>query len=195
MVTLDDLCSPSYRRQLHEMSAKRAWAGGGVAYAEEAARLCRKCGATSLLDYGCGNVDMAAEIAKLGPFTPPLIVHSYDPGVRGREQLPKPADVVMCVDVLEHVEPSKIAAVLHHIHSLTIKCAILMIAVRPAEKRLPDGRNAHLIIDNSSWWQHQLRGMGGWKGKVVRDDDRGLYMWWRKLATTKEEESDDARRA
>jgi hypothetical protein len=191
-LTLDDLCSPYYRRILSIMSEKHSWAGGGAAYVDEVARLCRKCEATSLLDYGCGTVDMGMELVKAhqagrlprSQMDRPLIVQSYDPGVRDRKQLPNPADVVMCVDVLEHVEPDKVQAVLRHIYSLTIKCALLVIATRPADKRLPDGRNAHLTIDNSSWWQHQLRDLGGWKGKVIESNDDVLHMWWRKLDTT-----------
>jgi hypothetical protein len=186
MVTLDDLASPGYRAQLREMAEKGAWSGGGAAYAEEVAKLCRKCEATSLLDYGCGFVDMASELSQIkAPFRPPLMVEYFDPGIPGCDQLPEPADVVMCVDVLEHVEPDKVQTVLRHIHSLTIKCALLVIAVRPADKRLPDGRNAHLTIDNSGWWFHQLRALGGWKGKIIENDDRhGLHMWLRKIATT-----------
>jgi hypothetical protein len=184
-LTIDDLCSPGYRAQLREMAEKGAWAGGGAVYAGEVAKLCRKCEASSLLDYGCGFVDMAAVIARTEPWlVGSLKVQSYDPGIPGREQLPEPADVVLCVDVLEHVEPDKVQNVLRHIHSLTIKCALIVIACKPAEKRLPDGRNAHLTIDNSGWWQHQLRDLGGWKARVVSDNDGLLHMWWRKLDTT-----------
>jgi hypothetical protein len=178
---LDDLCSPGYRAQLEEMSAKHAWAGGGKAYCDDVIRLCQKSHAKSLLDYGCGNVDMAY---LLKSFMPRLKVQSYDPGVPGRTDLPEPADVVMCVDCLEHVEPDKVQNVLNHIHLLTVKCALLMIATRPAEKRLPDGRNAHLTIDHYGWWLHKLRDFDDWKGRIVKNDDHGMYTWWRKLATT-----------
>lgn len=194
VITPDDLCSPEYRAQLNFMAEKKVWAGGGALYAEEVIRICLKTKARTLLDYGCGFVDIhqaismarAASADPRDPFKVPLRIQSYDPGIPGREKLPEPADVVMCVDCLEHVEPDKVQAVLHHIHSLTVKCALIMIATRPADKRLPDGRNAHLTIDNSSWWEHQLRGLGGWKGKVIEDSDRGLHMWWRKLDTTDE---------
>ncbi len=30
------------------------------------------------------------------------------------------------------------------------------IATRPAQKTLPDGRNAHLIVETAEWWLNQL---------------------------------------
>lgn len=187
MVTLDELCSPAYRAQLHAMAEKGAWSGGGVSYVKEIARLCHKSEARSVLDYGCGFVDLEKEFikAKLS-FDTPFRVQSFDPGVPGRDTLPEPADVVMCVDCLEHVEPDRVQNVINHIHSLTIKCALLVIATRPAEKRLPDGRNAHLTIDSVSWWTHQLLdNHRDWKAKLIDDEKAGMmHMWFRKLATT-----------
>lgn len=189
-LTLDDLCSPGYRAQLNEMAVKRAWAGGGKAYVDELLRLCLKCEAKSVIDYGCGFVDMTQEISQLvwGPVSRSLHVQSYDPGIPGRERLPEPADVVFSVDVLEHIEPDKLQNVLNHIYSLTVKCALLVVAIKPAEKRLPDGRNAHLIIDNAGWWMHQLRDLGDWKCRVIDDGRESglLHMWWRKRETTSE---------
>lgn len=188
-MTLDDLCSPAYRAQLHEMAAKRAWSGGGTKYVDELARLCTKADAQSVLDYGCGFVDLANELRRRYPHLFDYVytsVQSFDPGIPGREQLPEPADVVMCVDCLEHVEPDKVQNVLKHIYDLTLKCALIVISTRPAEKRLPDGRNAHLTIDNAGWWLHQLRDQGAWKCRVILNDAYGIHMWWRKLASTNE---------
>jgi len=186
-LTIDDLCSSEYREQLNEMADKRAWSGGGALYVNEVIKLCRKCEATSLLDYGCGFVDMRAEIDASGQVLDRTItVQSYDPGVPGRERLPEPADVVLCVDVLEHVEPDRVQTVLKHVFALTLKCALIVISCRPAEKRLPDGRNAHLTIDTSGWWQHQLFDLGDWKARLIDDGGKTglLHVWLRKRATT-----------
>jgi hypothetical protein len=63
---------------------------------------------------------------------------------------------VVCTDVLEHIEPELIDNVLDHLKDLTRKVAFLAIATRPARKNLADGRNAHLIIQPSSWWLAKL---------------------------------------
>lgn len=178
-LTVDDLCSPSYRAQLNQMFARGAWSGGGELYLDEIVRLCTKVSATSVLDYGCGNVDLAALLKQSGRLTK-IEVQSYDPGVPSCTALPRPADVVVCVDVLEHVEPDKVPSVIEHLHSLTLRIALIAIATRPADKRLPDGRNAHLTIDNASWWYGQLRRVGGWKGTVLENDQMGVHMWWRR---------------
>ena len=40
---------------------------------------------------------------------------------------PKPADILLCTDVLEHVEPEKTEEVLRHIKSLTLNVATSLI--------------------------------------------------------------------
>jgi hypothetical protein len=35
-----------------------------------------------------------------------------------------------------------------------------VIAVRPSNKTLSDGRNAHLILEPSDWWLRQLQSSG-----------------------------------
>ena len=130
-----------------------AWGGGGKSFADEVRYLAKALKARTVLDYGCGPGTLKEE---LGRISPALVVSEYDPGIVGKEALPNPADIVVCVDVLEHVEPDKIGAVLKHLFDLTNKVAVISVATRPAEKRLPDGRNAHLIIDNAAWWRDQF---------------------------------------
>jgi len=40
---------------------------------------------------------------------------------------------------------------------LTVKMAILVISLRPAQKTLPDGRNAHICLQKENWWLSKLR--------------------------------------
>jgi hypothetical protein len=67
-----------------------------------------------------------------------------------------PADVVVCNDVLEHVEPEHLDEVLKHMASLAKKAIVLTVATVPAVKTLADGRNAHLIVENARWWYTKL---------------------------------------
>lgn len=97
-----------------------------------------------ILDYGCGK----ALFQKGLPFP----IQNYDPCISEYSRRPVAADIVVCTDVLEHIEPDCLKAVLDDIRSLTLKMLFVEIACRPAKKLLADGRNAHLIQENPNWW-------------------------------------------
>lgn len=118
----------------------------------------KKLKAKTLLDYGCGK-------GVLGQFVKD--VHSYDPAIPKFAALPPPADLLVCVDVLEHVEPECLDQVLDHMQSLSKLGAYIIIGTRPdSGKLLPDGRNPHLIIEVAEWWLPRLRSrwqiVNGW---------------------------------
>ena len=47
-------------------------------------------------------------------------------------------------------------SVLKDIHETFQKNAFLIIATSPAKKFLPDGRNAHLIVETPGWWKDKI---------------------------------------
>jgi hypothetical protein len=82
--------------------------------------------------------------------------------------------MVACIDVLEHIEPECLDNVLDHIASLTEAVAFLSIHTGPALKKLPDGRNAHLIQEPAEWWLPKL--MSRWDMQTIqRTSDKGFY--------------------
>jgi hypothetical protein len=164
------LISPDYAAQLRQMHAARAFSHGGQKHAGEILQLAAKVGAQTVLDYGSGPGNLV-----IGT----LPVSSYDPAVPGRDEDPEPADLIVCTDVLEHIEPEKLDAVLRHMRGLMLKAAYVVIALRPADKRLPDGRNAHLLIDNGAWWLDRLR-KEGWLVKRHAYTGDELIVWLRK---------------
>ena len=104
----------------------------------------------SLLDYGCGKGWI---LKSLQETYPTCNIVGYDPAVLEYKQVPnKEFDCVFCIDVLEHIEPTCISNVLDNINQLSSKYVWLRIDTLPARKRLPDGRNAHLIIEQPSYW-------------------------------------------
>ena len=112
-----------------------------------------KC--NSVLDYGCGKGMIVRSLEnKLGNYK--ISVQGYDPCVKEYESSPRPADIVISTDVLEHIEPGKIIQVLDHIGNLTSMCCYLVIDLLPAVKNLPDGRNAHIMLETSGWWLDKL---------------------------------------
>jgi hypothetical protein len=133
-------------RKLHEEHLE--YGVGGSKYADIAKDLITKTKGQSLLDYGCGK----GYLGKALDFP----VWEYDPAVPGKETLPRPADVVICADVLEHVEPDKIDHVIEHISRCTLKAAFFAIYSGPAKKTYSDGRNTHLIQKKAWWWLERL---------------------------------------
>lgn len=108
-----------------------------------------------LLDYGCGK---RMGLLKTLKVSHALKYQGYDPGA-GLEELatpPIPAQMVCCIDVLEHIEPPFLDNVLDHLAQLTEEVIFLSIHTGPAMKTLPDGRNAHLTQEPIEWWIPKL---------------------------------------
>lgn len=160
---LATLISESYRdqnRALHDLRPE--YGGSSGKWVATVAHLVRTLRLSSVLDYGCGKGLLKQGLARLvadGSDQTDLagLVREYDPAIPGKDAAPAPAELVVCTDVLEHVEPSYLDAVLDDLRRLTLNVAFLNVATRPAEKTLPDGRNAHLIVEPSSWWLPKLR--------------------------------------
>ncbi len=105
-------------------------------------------GIPSVLDYGCGKGFLAEELD--------FPIWEYDPAIVGKDRLPKPSDIVICTDVLEHIEPVQLDAVLDDLRRVTLKVGMFVICTRPANKNFADGTNPHLIVMPKTWWQMKL---------------------------------------
>lgn len=102
-----------------------------------------------VLDYGCGKGWLAQHL--------PFPIKEYDPALPGKDALPEPADLVFCLDVLEHIEPEYLQAVLKDLKRCVKRYGSFIIHTGPAEKKLADGRNAHLIQQPAQWWSEQIK--------------------------------------
>jgi 2-polyprenyl-3-methyl-5-hydroxy-6-metoxy-1,4-benzoquinol methylase len=139
-------------RQLHAQHPE--YGTGGALNAPAVAKLAKANGFKTILDFGCGKGTLKSAMAKLAP---DIEVSEYDPAVLGKDVLPTAIfDLVVALDVMEHIEPEHLTETLATIRSLTGKCTILNIAIREAQKILPDGRNAHLIVQPEEWWLEKL---------------------------------------
>lgn len=143
------LISDEYRKlneQLHTTNA--AYGVNGGRNADVVMEICNKMGSKDVLDYGCGKHGLKNTLG--------FDIKEYDPAIPGYEQEPEPADIVVCADVMEHIEPENLIDVVEHLESLTKKVIYLVIATRPAIKTLADGRNAHLIVEPVNFWVRLL---------------------------------------
>lgn len=141
------LISPAYLEQnrlLHEQ--RPDYGAHGNRFVPQIKELCELLHTRSVLDYGCGKALLRAT---LGPM---VNVTNYDPAIQQYAMTPEPHDLVVCQDVLEHIEPEFLDAVLDDLARVTRKVLFANVATRPAVKALPDGRNAHLIQEHMRWW-------------------------------------------
>lgn len=150
---MNELISPEYKKEMERLHSKKAIGSGGGQWTGPIKKLCIKHDVDTLLDYGCGQRRLGR---KLAIEIPNLDIREYDPGVEEVSALPSPADIVVATDVMEHIEPRHLSAVLEHIQSLARQRVFMTVATGPAKKKLSDGRNAHLIQADPLWWFNVL---------------------------------------
>lgn len=134
----------------------------------------------SILDFGCGKGSLKPAVEQLifkrrisashGKFVSKLAQkrHSqivnypewteYDPAILGKDVFPSNRifDMVVATDVLEHVEPDMLESVLESIRGVTGTVFFCTIGIAPSSRRLSDGRDAHLIIEDEKFWRDEL---------------------------------------
>src|ERR1700693_4012363 len=92
------LITDEYRKLNEELHISNKHYGvSGVYYLNDIAKLLQKMDTQDLLDYGREKTTLAQNL----PFT----IKKYDPTIQKYKHLPAPADLVVCTDVLEHIEP------------------------------------------------------------------------------------------
>jgi FkbM family methyltransferase len=144
-----DLITPEFRElnaKLHHDNA--LYGAGGHRHAELVKKLVADTKAESVLDYGCGKGTLAEHL--------PFPIWQYDPAIPGKDEMPRSADLVLCLDVLEHIEPELLNNVLAHLSKLVKKVGYFVISTRLAKKTYANGRNAHLIVKPAPWWEQKL---------------------------------------
>jgi hypothetical protein len=143
------MITESYLAQQKALHAKGNYGVSGHKYAETVRHISQKLDTHDILDYGCGQRTLEKALG--------FLIRNYDPAIEEFSDPPgMPADVVVCSDVLEHIEPDQLDAVLDDLKRLMKKMGLFVIATGPAKKVLDDGRNAHLIQEGPDWWLPKL---------------------------------------
>lgn len=143
------LISDEYKKLNEELHARNPTYGrSGSKNVSAVLELSLKHTTKDVLDYGCGKSTLNENL--------PFQIQQYDPAIEKYATLPLPADIVVCTDVMEHIEPDCLDGVLEHIKSLTKKCVFFIISTAPAKKTLADGRNAHICLHDITWWEDKL---------------------------------------
>lgn len=168
------LISDAYRDQQQQLHETTEYGTAAQHYGPLVSQIIDKLEISHLLDYGCGRkMGLLKSLKTRGKLT----YQAYDPGA-GLEELataPIPAQMVACIDVLEHIEPEYLDNVLDHLVSLTEVVIFLTVHTGPAMKLLPDGRNAHLTQQDMDWWLPKL--WRRWDLQTVqRTHEHGFYV-------------------
>jgi hypothetical protein len=145
MTTISD----EYREMQKQLHQNPDYGVMSVYYAPAVHGLLEKLGARSLSDYGAGKKRLWSTLLERG--LQGVEYYPYDPAFPEYGE-PKPADLVTCIDVLEHIEPELLVNVIRELHGLVRHYGLFTVHTGPAGKVLPDGRNAHLIQQPSDWW-------------------------------------------
>ncbi len=127
--------------------------------------LIKASGATRLLDYGAGKAasytlppdgDLAGSI-RIHEAWPEVSICCYDPGHAPFSNLEDGQfDGVISTDVVEHLAPFDVAWVLDEIFMRAEHFVYVVAACYPAKKILPNGRNAHSVVEPPYWWHQQM---------------------------------------
>lgn len=172
-----------YRKLQQDLHQNPNYGVASLQFAPFIALVIKRAGIQTLSDYGAGKRYLLTGLADKGVKV--AAYYPYDPAFPEYGE-PKSADLVCCIDVLEHVEPHLIENVLADLATIVTNLGFFSIHMGPAAKFLADGRNAHLIQKPTSWWlpkiaqhfevahlqEHDIMGHGVWM--VVKPIDRSV---------------------
>ncbi len=141
------------------------WAGEALAeYKHNIFNLIKENNIKTILDYGCGKAQFHSILFnnKKVPGSPMGVnITPYDPAVAKFSNKPTGQyDLVLCIDVMEHVQEDKVEEVLKDIFTYSNK-VFLTITCYPATQILLNGKNAHYTIKEPDWWKEKLKPYDG----------------------------------
>ena len=130
----------------------------------------------SILDYGCGQSRLLAALR----LDYPVELLRYDPAIPKWSANPTArADLLLNIDVLEHIEQKDLDAVLADMAG-TCRDALIIIDTKPAATILPDGRCVHTRIRPPAWWRQRLaRHFPESHAPTARSSRAGFRTWAR----------------
>jgi len=124
----------------------------------------------TILDYGCGG------FPRLQRHMEGFAVTSYDPALPGFNYLPlNTFDFVVCIDVLEHVEPETLDDVIDYLQGRADKVLLISVSTSPSTKTLPDGSPWHCNVHDRAYWDARFP-----DAKVIDNSDgrdEVTYLW------------------
>jgi hypothetical protein len=127
-------------------------------YIDVIAKIVRKTGTRTILDYGCGKGLQYTK--KRWHQAWGILPALYDPAIDAFSKLPEGTfDGVICTDVLEHIPRSELNDVISDLVNKARLWCFVTVCCRLSDKKfLPDGRNVHVTIMPENEWRKMLNG-------------------------------------
>src|SRR5262245_35209573 len=123
--------SPAYLALQRELHRDPNYGVASIHFAPIVKKCLDMSRAKSISDYGAGKQGLWVALQTLGVHN--VEYRPYDPAFP-EYGLPRPADLVCCIEVLEHIEPEFVESVLAELRSITTGFGFLTIATGPATK-------------------------------------------------------------
>lgn len=130
-----------------------------MVFAKILKQIISKNNSKNLLDYGSGKGDRYFNNSTFNYETyPPLEKYweikptLYDPGVPHPKPIGKKFDIVISIDVLEHIPLEDLGWVIEEIFDFSKKIVFINVACYPAERTFSDGSNVHVSLFPPMWW-------------------------------------------
>jgi len=146
--------SAAYLSEQQDLHKDPQYGLASTKFAPLVAKIIQATKPNTLTDYGAGKKRLESSLSQLNALSN-ITYQPYDP-VFPDYGKPLKADLVCCIDVLEHIEPNLLNNVLKDLSSITTGFGFFTIHMGKAGKVLSDGRNAHLIQKPTSWWLPKL---------------------------------------
>lgn len=151
------MISPEHRAAMvRRHSERQMYAARGRKWHHGVRALADYVGARDILDYGAGKQTLARHLQDLN-------VRCYEPAVPELAGPPEPADLVVCTQVLNDVEPERLEAVVSDLHQLAQK-AIFIAQKRDAVKWIA-------LVTGEGWRPWRLQYSALMAGRI--EDYRG----------------------
>jgi hypothetical protein len=170
----------THGERFHGVSGKETFEGISlIPHVHTIRRLVAETGAQNLLDYGAGKASLYGlrNFLLPGDSTPIETVHDfwdvdfvelYDPGYEPYSKLPQGTfGGVICTDVMEHLPAEDLPWILGEIFGYAERFVFLTIARYEADKRLPNGENAHITIKPAEWWAEVIGSVAASRPSVL----------------------------
>ena len=101
-----------------------------------------------LLDYGAGKGKLASQLQ----LSRLINIQIYDPAFDSHAAKPQPAEMVVCLDVLDNVETDKVDAVLDDLSALTKRIGFFSINTTTGDETADAQQSESKTIRPVEWW-------------------------------------------
>jgi len=143
------IISEEYLKEQQQLHKNPSYGSSSIMFAPTVLQLINQTKPQTLTDYGAGKQRLNLRLQELN--APKYIYQPFDPAFPEYGEA-KEAELVVCIDVLEHIEPDFLNNVLEDLKRVTRRLGFFTVHTGPAKKKLSDGRNAHIIQKPQDWW-------------------------------------------